>query len=69
MDHETIVNLIAGTMTAKSLKVTVTYGQHRRKYRTGRKGTTEERKQHHLHPDKFHGEWNYVIKPRRKCQC
>jgi hypothetical protein len=21
-------------------------------------------KQVNLHPDKFHGEWNYVIKPR-----
>jgi hypothetical protein len=64
MDHETIVNLIAGTTTAKGLKVTCRLD--RRKYRTGRKATTADMKQLHLHPDKFHGEWNYVIKPRRK---
>jgi hypothetical protein len=64
MDHETTVNLIAGTTTAKGPKVT--YRLDRRKYRTGRKVTTEEMKQLHVHPDKFHGEWNCVIKPRRK---
>ena len=64
MDYETIVNLIAGTTTAKGLKVTCRLD--RRKYRTGRKITKDEMKQLYLHPDKFHGEWNYVIKPRRK---
>jgi Rhodopirellula transposase DDE domain len=64
MDHETIVNLIAGTTTAKRLKMTCRLD--RRKYRTGSKETTEEMKQLHLHPDKFLGEWNYEIKPRRK---
>ena len=37
----------------------------RRKYPTGRKVTAEEMKLVNLHPDKFHGEWNYVIKPHR----
>jgi hypothetical protein len=60
-DYETIVNLIAKTTTAKGL--TVTCRLDRRKYPTGRKVTTEEMKQVNLHPDKFHGEWNYVIKP------
>jgi hypothetical protein len=64
MNYETIVNLIAGTTTAKGLKVTCRLD--RRKYRTGRKITKDEMKQLYLHPDKFHGEWNYVIKPRRK---
>jgi hypothetical protein len=63
MDHETIVNLIAGTTTAKGLKVTCRLD--RRKYRTGRKVTSAEMKQLHLRPDKFHGEWSYVIQPRR----
>lgn len=62
-DYETIVNLIAETTTAKGL--TVTCRLDRRKYPTGRKVTAEEMKQVNLHPDKFHGEWNYVIKPHR----
>ena len=63
MDHEAIVNLIAGTTTAKGLKVACRLD--RRKYRTGRKVTIEEMKQLHLHPDKFRGEWNDGIEPRR----
>lgn len=61
-DYETIVNLIAKTTTAKGL--TVTCRLDRRKYPTGRKVTPEEMKQVNLYPDKFHGEWNYVIKPQ-----
>jgi hypothetical protein len=34
----------------------------RRKYPTGHKFTAEEMKQVNIYPDKFHGEWNYVIK-------
>jgi hypothetical protein len=62
-DYETIVNLIGGTKTAKGLKVTCRLD--RRKYPTGRQVTKEEMKQIHLYPNKFHGEWNYVIKPNR----
>jgi Rhodopirellula transposase DDE domain len=62
-DYETIVNLIAETTTAKGL--TVTCRLDRRKYPTGRKVTADEMKQVNVHPDKFHGEWNYVIKPHR----
>ena len=62
-DYETIVNLIAETTTAKGL--TVTCRLDRRKYPTGRKVTAEEMKQVNICPDKFHGEWNYVIKPHR----
>jgi Rhodopirellula transposase DDE domain len=61
-DYETIVNLIAQTTTAKGL--TVICRLDRRKYPTGRKVTAEQMKQVNLHPDRFHGEWNYVIKPR-----
>ena len=60
-DYETIVNLIAKTTTAKGLRVTCRLD--RRKYPTGRKVTAEEMKQVNIYPDKFHGEWNYVIKP------
>ena len=60
-DYETVVHLIAKTTTAKGLKVTCRLD--RRKYRTGRKVTKEEMKGINLQPDKFHGEWNYVISP------
>jgi hypothetical protein len=60
-DYETVVKLIAKTTTAKGL--TVTCRLDRRKYATGRKVSTEEMKRVNLYPDKFHGEWNYVISP------
>jgi hypothetical protein len=61
-DYETVVKLIAKTTTAKGL--TVTCRLDRRKYPTGRKVTPDEMKRLNLHPDRFHGEWNYVIRPR-----
>jgi hypothetical protein len=60
-DYETVVNLIAKTTTAKGL--TVTCRLDRRKYPTGRKVTKADMKCINLQPDKFHGEWNYVITP------
>jgi len=60
-DYETIVKLIAKTTTAEGL--TVTCRLDRRTYRTGRNVTKEEMTRIDLHPDKFHGEWNYVIRP------
>jgi hypothetical protein len=63
-DYETIVNLIAGTRTAKGL--TVTCRLDRRKYPTGRVVTDEEMQAVNLQRNPFHGEWNYVIKPHSK---
>ena len=60
-DYETIVNLIAKTTTAKGLKVKCRLD--RRKYHTGRKVTDQEMKRVNLERNKFHGDWNYVIKP------
>jgi hypothetical protein len=60
-DYETIVNLIAKTTTAKGLKVVCKLD--RRKYPTGRKVTDAEMKQINVDRAKFHGEWNYVIRP------
>jgi hypothetical protein len=60
-DYQTIVNLIAGTTTAKGL--TVTCRLDRRKYPTGRKISAAEMKQVNVKPNRFHGEWNYVIAP------
>ena len=62
-DYETIANLIARTTTAKGLQVICRLG--RRKYATGRRISDEEMKTIHLEPHRFHGEWNYVIRPHR----
>jgi hypothetical protein len=62
-DYETIVRLIAGTTTAKGL--TVSCRLDRRKYPAGRRVTDEEMKTIRLTPQAFHGEWNYVIRPRK----
>ncbi|MGH8220286.1 MAG: ISAzo13 family transposase [Steroidobacteraceae bacterium] len=60
-DYETIVQLIAKTTTAKGLKVTCRLD--RRKYSIARKVSSEEMKRVKLQPNRFHGEWNYVIHP------
>jgi hypothetical protein len=62
-DYETIVRLIAGTTTAKGLAVSCRLD--RRKYPAGRKVTDEEMKLLRITRQAFHGEWNYVIRPRR----
>jgi len=61
-DYETIVKLISRTATAKGLRVTCRLD--RRKYPTGRKVTDEEMKCVNLERNKFHGDWNYTIRPR-----
>jgi len=61
-DYETIVNLIAKTTTAKGLKVTCRLD--RRKYPTGRRVSDEEMENINVERNKFHGDWNYVIKPK-----
>jgi hypothetical protein len=63
-DYETIVNLIARTTTAKGLKVTCRLD--RRKYPTGRKVSDEEMSRVNVERNKFHGDWNYVIKPKAR---
>jgi hypothetical protein len=62
-DYETIVKLIAGTTTAKGLRVTCRLD--RRRYPTGRKVSDAEIDAVRLIPDAFHGEWNYAIAPGR----
>jgi hypothetical protein len=62
-DYETIVRLISATKTAKGL--TVTCRLDRRKYPLGREVTKEEMESIHITRNAFHGEWNYIIRPRR----
>jgi len=62
-DYETIVRLIANTTTAKGLKVTCRLD--RRRYPVGRKVSKKEFDTINLTPNSFHGEWNYIIRPRQ----
>jgi hypothetical protein len=62
-DYETVIKLIAGTTTAKGLKVTCRLD--RTKYPTGREVSDEEMSHINIERDTFHGEWNYLIKPNR----
>ena len=63
-DYETIVRLIASTTTAKGLAVSCRLD--RRKYPSGRRVTDEDMKTIRITPQAFHGEWNYVIRPRHQ---
>ena len=63
-DYETVVHLIARTTTAKGLKVTCRLD--RRRYPTGCEVSNAEMARVNLERNKFHGEWNYVIKPNVK---
>ncbi len=63
-DYETIVRLIAGTTTARGLKVTCRLD--RRRYPVGRKVSAEEFARIKLTPNTFHGEWNYTIRSRSR---
>jgi len=62
-DYQTVVGLIAGTTTAKGLKVTCRLD--RRKYRVGLKVTKDQMATLNISPLRFHGEWNYVIHPHK----
>ena len=60
--YEVIVTLIASTTTTKGIKVQAAIDTN--VYDVGVKVTDDELKQLHITPAKFHGEWNYIIKPR-----
>jgi len=62
-DYETIVSLIARTTTAKGLKVTCRLD--RRKYPVGVRVTAAQMTGVNLERHKFHGDWNYTIRPRK----
>lgn len=61
--YEVIVNLIASTTTKTGLIIRAALDS--RKYETGIKVTDEELQHLSLTPARFHGEWNYSIKPTR----
>ena len=65
-DYETVVQLIARTTTAKGLRVTCRL-DHRR-YRTGQRISAAEMETLNIECRPFHGDWNYIIRPRRSSQ-
>jgi hypothetical protein len=61
--YEAIVNLIGNTTTTTGL--TVRAALDTTQYDTGIKVSDEELARVKCTPAKFHGEWNYTIRPRR----
>jgi hypothetical protein len=59
---ETIVELIGHTRTASGLRVKAKLDK--RRYKTGLVVTPAEMRGLALHPDPFHGDWNYELRPR-----
>jgi hypothetical protein len=61
--YEVVVNLIGSTTTETGLKV---YAElDATTYEKGRKVPQEEFAQLNIKPSRFHGEWNYVIRPQQ----
>jgi hypothetical protein len=58
---EAVVALIGSTKTSTGLKVKAIADQ--KEYEVGRKVSDQEMARLKLEREKFHGEWNYVIKP------
>lgn len=61
VSYEVIVNLIANTTTTSGLLVKAALDTGH--YETGIEVTDEELARVNITPAKFHGEWNYVIRP------
>ena len=60
--HEVIVNLIANTTSATGLKVRCQLDTNI--YPTGVQVTSADLAEVQIEHSQFHGEWNYVIRPR-----
>jgi len=65
ISHAVIINLISATKTEKGLKVDCVLDKN--KYPTGIRISNEEYAKINISPEEFHGDWNYRIKPSRKC--
>ncbi len=64
VSHEVIVNLIAATTTRTGLQVQAELDTG--SYPAGQKVSDQQMAVIRLRRDKFHGEWNYMISPRKK---
>ena len=63
VSHEAVVNLIANTTTESGLIVKAALDTNH--YDTKIKVTDEQLAGLRLKPHRFHGDWNYHIKPRK----
>jgi transposase len=64
VSHEVVVKLIGATMTKTGLKVQAKLDK--RKYPLKVKVTDDQMRSLNMEPHKFHGEWNYTIRPRNQ---
>jgi hypothetical protein len=62
--YETVINLIGNTSNRGGLVVRARLD--RRRYSTGKRVLKRELRAVKIEPDDFHGEWNYVIRPRKE---
>jgi transposase len=62
--YETVINLIANTTNRGGLVVRARLD--RRRYPIGKKVTPKELRALKIERDDFHGDWNYVLRPREK---
>ncbi len=62
--YETVVNLIGNTTTRAGLVVRASVD--RRSYPTGKRVSAKDISELNIERDPFHGDWNYVIRPRSK---
>jgi hypothetical protein len=62
VSREVVVNLIGHTTTKTGLEIRSALAENR--YQTGREITDEQMEDLAIKREKFHGEWNYTIKPR-----
>ena len=60
--YETVISLIGATTTSAGLIVKA--AMDRRAYPTGVKISDAEMAELNIEPHRFHGDWNYVIRPR-----
>ena len=64
LTHATILDLIAGTTTATGLTVRCVLDTG--KYPAKQEVTSDQMASIRLTPDRFHGDWNYTIRPRTR---
>jgi hypothetical protein len=64
--YETVINLISNTTNRGGLVVRARLD--RRRYPTGKKISAKDFRALRIEGDAFHGDWNYVIRPRAKEQ-
>ena len=64
--YETVINLISNTTNRGGLVVRARLD--RRRYPTGKKISAKDFRALRIESDAFHGDWNYVIRPRAKEQ-